>query len=215
MDKIEYQQKYAKEEAVGWNCIDQRLKQIYAAQVPQHFASAPHYVAGGVNPLDGISIYVSNSQETHHHFVTYGFSELYYNAECLNQEFSKFGFELTFRLKKKGDDDNINWACGLLQNMAKYVFRTGNWFEEYQVFPANGPINLDYDTQITALAFATDSELGHIQTPHGEVQFLQVIGITTKEHEEFLQDPTFATTEKILKRLKIGNDLFILDLDRK
>ncbi len=165
--------------------------------------------------MDGISVYVSCNQQEHYHFVTYGFSELYYNEEYINQEFSKFGFELTFRLKKKSEDENLNWVRGLLQNMAKYVFKTGNWFAENQVFPANGPINLDYDTQLTALAFATDSELGYIQTPNGEVQFLQVIGITTKEHQEFQQNPTFEETEKILKRLKYGNELLITDLDRK
>lgn len=215
MDLNEYKQKYTLDDAVGWQFIDAHIEKLYGTQKPKHFATAPHFIAGGENPLDGISVFISNNNEEHYHFVTYGFSELYYNEECLNQEFSKFGFELTFRLKKTSEDENLSWVCGLLQNMAKYVFKTGNWFAEFQVFPANGPINLDYETQITALAFATDPELGFIKTPHGEVQFLQLIGITTKEYEEFQRNPTFEETEKILQRLKNGNELLITDLDRK
>lgn len=215
MDLHEYKQKYTSDDAVGWMSIDAQLEKIYGIQKPTHYASSPHFIAGGENPLDGISIYVSTNQEEHYHFVTYGFSELYYNEECLGQEFSKFGFELTFRLKKKCDDENLNWVRGLLQNCAKYVFNTGNWFEENQVLPANGPINLDYDTQITALAFSIDSELGVIKTPHGEVQFLQMVGITTQEHEEFQQNPTLEETYKLLTRLKRNNELLITDLDRQ
>jgi hypothetical protein len=215
MELNEYKQKYTIDDAVGWLCIDHKLKDIYGNQEPQHFASVPHFIAGGENPLDGISVYVNNNKENHYHFVTYGFSELYYNEECVGQEFSKFGFELTFRLTRKSDELNINWVLGLFQNIAKYVFSTGNWFEEYQVLPVNGPINTGYDTQITALAFALDSDLGSIQTPHGEVQFLQMIGITTEEHEEFKKNPTFGETEKLLQTLKHGNELLITDLDRK
>ena len=31
----------------------------------------------------------------------------------------------------ENEDDNINWACNLLQNLAKYVFKSGKWFEEF------------------------------------------------------------------------------------
>lgn len=215
MELTEYKKLFTSDDAVGWMAIDAQLQKVYGHQKPQHFASVPHFIAGGENPLDGISVYMSNNQEEHYHFVTYGFSELYYNEECLNQEFSKFGFELTFRLKKNGDDENFTWVCSLLQNMAKYVFSTGNWFAEHQVFPANGPIYLDYDTQLTALAFLVDPELGVIQTPHGEVQFVQVVGLTTAEHQEFLKNPTFEETEEILNRLKVENALLINDLDRR
>jgi hypothetical protein len=215
MELTEYKKLFTGDDAVGWMAIDAQLQKVYGHQKPQYFASVPHFIAGGENPLDGISVYMSNNQEEHYHFVTYGFSELYYNEECLNQEFSKFGFELTFRLKKNGDDENFTWVCSLLQNMAKYVFSTGNWFAEHQVFPANGPIYLDYDTQLTALAFLVDPELGVIQTPHGEVQFVQVVGLTTAEHQEFLKNPTFEETEEILNRLKVENALLINDLDRR
>ncbi len=214
MTKEDYIKQFNEDEAVGWDSIDAVLKKLYLTQEPKHFASVPHFKVGGENPLDGISIYISKNQEDHFHFVTYGFSELYYNEERAGGDFSGYGFELTFRLKKQ-EDQNVNWAVNFLQNIAKYVFRTGNYFEEYHVFPSNGPIRLDYNTKIVAVAFIEDKELGSIETPNGQVQFLQIVGLTEDEFEAFKINPTLSETEKILDRLKIDNPLLITNLDRQ
>ena len=47
-----------------------------------------------------------------------------------------------------------------------------------------------------------DPELGKIQTPHGEVQFLQMVGITTDEYELLKQNPKLAETEKLFNKLE-------------
>jgi len=211
----EYKKTYTEDDAVGWLAIDSQIDKFYKGQEPKHFASPVPYILGGENPLDGISIYESKKQIDHFHFVTYGFSELYYNEESAGKEFSKFGFELTFRLKKYSEEDNINWACNMLQNLAKYVFKSGKWFEEFHVIPANGPIRLNYETELTAIAFIIDPEFGIIETPNGQVQFLQMVGLTTKEYEAFKQNPLLSETEKIIEKLKVDNELLITDLDRK
>lgn len=215
MDIEEYKKRFNEDEAVGWNFIDKELLKIYPKQEPMHFAPNLYYALGGEDPLDGISVYKSDKQAKHFHFVTYGFSELYYDEESAGSEFSKYGFELTFRLKMNDESDNIHWACNLLQNLAKYVFKSGKWFDEYHFIPANGPIRRDFDTEITALAFVLDPELGKIETPHGEVMFLQMVGLTTKEYEELKQNPKTTETEKLVERLKQNNELLITDLSRK
>lgn len=215
MTTEEYKAQFTEEDTVGWTAIDKSLATIYGDQEPQHYAPNLHFAAGGTEPLDGISIYQSTKQEPHFHYVTYGFSDLYYNPEQAGKDFSKFGFELTFRLKKNSDEDNVTWACNLMQNLARYVFKSGKWFEEFHVIPANGPIRLDYDTDIVAVAFVIDPELGEIDTPNGHVQFLQMVGLTTAEFETFKANPTLGETEKIIERLRDGNALLITDLDRK
>lgn len=102
-----------------------------------------------------------------------------------------------------------------MQNLARYVFESGKWFEEFHFIPTNSPIRLDYNTNLTAIAFVLDPELGKIKTPHGEVQFLQMVGITTEEYEQLKQNPKLSETEKILDHLKVKNPLLITDLDRK
>lgn len=48
----------------------------------------------------------------------------------------------------------------------------------------NGPIAADRpDTAIRAAAFVEDPELGTIETVHGRVRFLQVVGLTVDEYE--------------------------------
>lgn len=211
----EYKKKYTEEDSVGWDCIDTVVEKIYPEQNPQHFAPQLPFALGGTEPIDGISVYTSNEQETHFHYISYGFSELYYSEESAGEEYSNLGFELTFRLKKYSDEDNINWACNLIQNLGKYVFSKEKWFEEYHLIPANGPIRTAYNTDIIALAFVIDKELGVINTPHGEVQFLQMVGLTTKEYQELKENPSTNKTKGLLDKLKESNPLLITDLERK
>lgn len=214
MKKEDYKKQFIEDDAVGWLSIDAELEKIYPNQEPKHFGTLIKYMLGGEDPLDGISVYESNAQEPHYHMVSYGFSELYYDEEKAGGEFSKFGFELTFRLKKE-NNENFHWAMNLMQNLAKYVFKSGKWFEEFHFIPTNGPIKLESDTDITALAFVLDPELKKIDTPHGEVSFLQMVGLTTSEYEQLKQNPKLVETEKLIEKLKATNPLLITDLNRK
>ena len=207
----EYKKQFSEDDAVGWLSIDKEFDRLYPNQEPKHFAPPIHYMLGGPDPLDGISIYESTKQTNHFHYVTYGFSELYYDEEKVDGEFSKWGFELTFRLKPFSEDNETpTWVIPLLQNIAKYVFSSGNWFEELHYMPANGPIRLDTETEITALLFVADPEIEKIQTPHGEVTFLQVVGITTAEFEALKENPE--TAEELVNKLKENNPLLITEL---
>lgn len=210
----EYKQTYHEEEAVGWDCITAALEQVYGEQEPQHFGNLLPFSLGGENPLDGLSVYQCSEQENHFHLVTYGFSNLYYDEEKLDAAYSGYGFELTFRLKKQGDE-NIHWAMNLMQNLAKYVFDSGKWFEEFHFIPTNSPIRLDYDTDLVGIVFVSDPVLGSIDTPHGRVDFLQMVGITQKELDHLWEDPKLSTTEALIKQLRHNNPLLLTDLDRK
>jgi hypothetical protein len=210
----QYQKQFTDDDAVGWLEIDKEFERLYPDQEPKHYAPAISYILGGENPLDGVSFYESKKQSDHFHFITYGFSELYYDEEKVEGEFSKWGFELTFRLKPfEKDNGNPSWAIALLQNIAKYVFSSGKWFEEYHFMPANGPIRLNTDSEITALVFVEDPEIPKKQTPHGEVSFLQIVGITNAEYESILENP--GTAEALVNKLKENNPLLITDLNRK
>ncbi|AVK84849.1 branched-chain alpha-keto acid dehydrogenase subunit E2 [Lysinibacillus sp. B2A1] len=169
--------------AVGWDAIDQALLQVYGEQEPMHYGTMIPYSLGGEDPLDGISAYKSETPIPHWHFVTYGFTELY-EKEFENEEYSGYGFELTFRLvRNENEEEPPAWALNLLQNMGRYVFNSGNVFRTGDYLDANGPICLDADTQLTALAFTQDPELAEIDTPNGKMEFIQMVGITEDELE--------------------------------
>ena len=215
MTKEEYKRQFTEEDAVGWIAIDQEVDQLYPDQEPKHFGPIIKYMLGGEDPLDGISIYESKKQEDHFHLISYGFSELYYNEDSAENEYSGWGFELTFRLKPFSEDEaEPHWAMALMQNLAKYVFESKQYFDEFHFIPANGPIRLNTATEITALAFVLDPELGRIKTANGDVVFLQMVGLTTAEYEVLVQNPKTTETEQLIAGLKEKNPLLITDLKR-
>jgi hypothetical protein len=215
ISKEEYIKIYKPDEAVGWNCLDLKLKENYGEITPRHYAAPLHYIAGGNDPLDGVSIYDNKNQIFHHHIISYGFSELYFNEQSAGAEFSKFGFELTFRLKPFTEDNGDPfWVIQVMNNLARYIFETGRWFEENQFIPAKGPIRLDTTTQITGFVFTLDPELGKIQTPNGEVSFIQMVGITEEELSKLQITSTMGDVETLVNDLKKHNPLLITDLER-
>ncbi|MFC6649612.1 suppressor of fused domain protein [Paenibacillus rhizoplanae] len=173
-------------EATGWDAIEDQMKRLYGQQEPKHYAAMLPYRLGGKDPLSGISAYEAQQPYPHWHFVTFGFSELY-DKESENLEYSGYGFELTFRLARSaGEQEPPAWGISLLQNMARYVFSSGNIFASGHYLDANGPICLGADTRLTALAFIDDPELPAVDTPNGRVEFLQMVGITADELEAMM-----------------------------
>lgn len=100
----------------------------------------------------------------------------------------------------------------MLQNLGRYVFKTGNWFEPGHHMNVNGPIATDRDdSDIRAIAFVLDPELGTIGTPHGSLQFLQVVGLATEEYEAVRQ----WNSDDFMAVLAPHLPKFVTDLDRR
>ena len=68
-----------------------------------------------------------------------------------------------------------------LQNLARYVFQTGNVFEPGHHMDLNGPIMQGAETGITAICFARDPSLPELSNPNGKLDFLQIVGVTQDE----------------------------------
>lgn len=201
--------------APGWDAIVSSLSKVYGEQNPWHWGTLIKAIFGGPDPIDGISAYQSNASGTpHFHFCSFGFTSLYYDEESVGKEFSRFGFELTFRLANKGEQqDEVVWVCNLIQNLGRYIFESGKWFEEFHWIPANGPIYLDSDTDIVGLICVLDPELPPIDTAHGRVEFLQLVGITSAELEDIKAKRR--TSKEVADSLRVGNPLLITDLARR
>jgi len=208
----EYKNSFNEDEAIGWNAIDKAIDKVYDNKEPRyHWGTLLRYSLGGKDPLDGISGYESTKQEEHIHFCSYGFSELYYNEEAVGQDFSGFGFELTFRLQEKLPlkQDPI-WVATLLQGFARYIFESEKWFEEYQFLDLQGRIT--EQSSICGFIFIKDVELEEIDTAHGKVEFLQLFGIT-KDELEAIRNQT-KTTKEIIDDHRKNNSYLITDINR-
>ncbi len=104
-----------------------------------------------------------------------------YEKESDDADYSGWGFEFTFRIPRDGNEEAPIWPAGLMNNLARYVFDTGNFFDVGHQMPLNGPIKQGDPTDIQSIIFIKDPELGEIETPNGQVVFLQIVGITNRE----------------------------------
>ena len=197
--------------APGWDAIDGALARIYGDTKPRHWGTVMRWSLGGRDPLDGISAYERADPVPHWHYVSYGMSDLYVK-ESEDPVESGWGFEFTFRLARGGGGtDPPVWPANLLQNLARYVFTSRNWFEAGHHMNINGPIAAERpDTAIRSIAFVEDPELGTIETVHGRVRFLQVVGLTMDEYEAV----QLWNTTALLETLAPAMPLFVTDVGR-
>jgi len=203
--------KKSDDESPGWHAIDDALRPIYGDREPYHVGTIVSWAMGGPDPIHGISAYKNDKPVPHWHYVTYGFTELW-DKESTNKEVSGYGFELTFRCARSTTEKKPpNWAFNFLQNLGRYVFETGNCFGVGHTMPLNGPIAVDADTLIHAISFIDDIQLPPINTPNGEVEFLQIVGLTMDELEAI----SSWNARAFLELRRESDELLITDLDRR
>jgi suppressor of fused len=208
--RSEHEHHHSDEPVPGWDAINAALEPIYGGVEPLHWGTVVRWRKGGPDPLDGTSAYRADGPPPHWHFVSYGLSELY-RKETDDPDRSGWGIELTFRLRREvSDDAPPNWTLSFLQNLARYVFETGNVLEPGDHLDLNGPIALEASTEIVAVAFALDPQLGRIETPHGELAFSQIVGLTSDEYAAILD----WDTEGLLGLIGERDPLLVTDLAR-
>lgn len=209
--EIETSQGEALEEidAPGWNAIDNELKKIYPDIEGIHYGNISPF---GEERLKGITVYDIDGENPHWHFITYGLTELY-GKEFEDTNRSGYGFELTFRLAKTDNDAKVpNWALNFLNNIANYIFKTGNVFSEGHYLNTNGPIEANSDTKIKAIVFSLDNKLDStVETPNGKMKFLQMTGITLDELDAMIT----WNTEKVLNLLDLPMNITYMNRESK
>lgn len=198
-------------DAPGWAAIDACLRQLYGNTRPIHLGTKQPWALGGPDPLDGISIYRHSGPLPHWHYIGYGMSELYEKSSP-DPDISGWGFEFTFRLVRRPDEPQPPiWPAALLQQLGRYVFDSGKRFEPGHTMRASGALATDRpDSAIRAMTFTLDPELGGIATPHGDLQFLQIVGITEEEYRAALGGNSSAVLDHLAGRLP----LHVTDIDR-
>lgn len=173
--------------APGMSAIATTLAQVYGyGAQPAHWGTQSPMREGGEDPLEGVSAFWSDGADAgadgHWHYVTYGLTELFEGETAFPYQpgVSGFGFELTFRLVGNPGHPP-EWPVAMLQRLARYVFRSSNVFRPGDHMDLNGTIGGQNNTYITGALFMLDAALPPIDTIHGEVKFVQLVGITADE----------------------------------
>lgn len=211
MNLEEYKKQYKKDQAVGALSIENRLKEVYGVLEPRFYSPQVASFQGGDDPIDGVAVYDVNG---YYHLISYGMSHLYYSEESAGAEFSKWGFEFSFRVKPIEDDNGEDpfWVIQLMNNLGRFVNETKVWFDEYQYLPLGGPIRAETATDIVGIAFLKDEDLDQIDTPNGKVIFLQLIGLNSQQLEKLEGLTTKDEIKSVLDEIKSVNPKFVCEL---
>ncbi|WP_286672178.1 suppressor of fused domain protein [Cohnella hashimotonis] len=209
-----YQIRAAEQEdwAPGWDAIDEAFEKLYPGQTPAHYGTDIHVRAlfGGDNFLDGYSIY--QSENGYKHMLTYGMTELYVEEQSFGGEWSRWGYEMTFKLKEESVE-NCLWAIDMLSNLARYTYTRETFFEPFQYIAGNGSsIHVGVESAITALIVVSDTEAEGINTVHGKVDFNQLVGITQRELDLLKEDGT--RIHRLIENMKRDNPFLMTDMNR-
>lgn len=214
MNLEEYKKRAAKKEdwSPGWDAIDVVFDQLYPNQEPAHFGTNLHSRAmfGGDEYIDGYSIY--QSPNGYKHIVTYGMTELYVDEQAVGGEWSGWGYEMTIKLSEEETEDCL-WAISMLSNLARYTNTQKRPFEPLQYVAGNGgSLHIGVESSITALLIVEDTEILGIDSIHGRVDFIQLVGITQRELDMLIKDPTNA--EILVEKMKKENPNLVTDMNR-
>ena len=212
---LEEYTKHASEQedwAPGWESIDEVFEKLYPNQKPAHFgADLPsRAIFGGDEYVDGYSIY--QSRNGYRHILTYGMTELYTDKEAFGGEWSRWGYEMTIKLKEDSVED-CKWAINMLSNLARYTYTKKKFFEPMQFIAGNGSsLHIGIESAITALLVVNDTECSGIDTVHGRVEFMQLVGITQRELEILKEDYTQAGL--LYENMRKDNPYLATDMKR-
>ncbi|CAH2215972.1 jg10270 [Pararge aegeria aegeria] len=140
------------------------------------------YWLGGQDPLDYISMYWNPGKPdenipSHWHYVSFGLSDLHGDGRVHPEpdpieRCSGYGLELTFRLASEAREPPL-WPAALLQQLARYIFTTGNKFCAGDHVSWHAALD-GSESRVRHLLVADDPQLASADTPHGTVTFLQV-----------------------------------------
>ena len=161
--------------APGRDAIEAAFAKRYPKTEPVCFESELHDRAafGGDEYLDGFAVY--DTGKGYQHIVTYGMSELYPSMAAFGAGYSKWGYEMTMKVRESS-------------------------------------LHPELDSAITGLAIVSDTTVAPIETVHGRVAFLQLVGLTQPELDAITRDSDALTG--ILERMRAEDPELVLDMRR-
>lgn len=224
----------------GLKALIEKLQSVYPDQPnPLQVTTVLKYWLGGQDPLDYISMFSNKGDPSkkvppHWFYVSFGLSDLHGDGRVhvLDTEDSEtklrsgMGFELTFRLLKtaeelKEEEENPGkrirpptWPANLMQNLARYCFRTGNRLCFGDNIPWRKGLDDRFDTPLQNILIAQDPQLQSMITPFGTVDFCQIVGVTYEELEQAARWNGRGVLNYLKQDLQTGGEWWVTNIDR-
>lgn len=210
MTKNEFMNRLAREPrwSPGWDAIETEFGRLYPGETPEHLGTviAARAAFGGDQYVDGYSFY--HSPKGYLHVVTFGLSELYGNKKAFGGAYSGKGCELTIKADETIASEAL-WACDVLSSIAKFANLGKRHLGPYQILMADDiGISRSSHWPFRAVLLIPDTEAQTIYTVYGQVQFLQVIGLTEPQAQALLLGSGVQQVFEQEMKEKIGDGVF-------
>jgi suppressor of fused-like protein len=192
----------------GVDAIDDAVRPLHGGAPPTVLYTIEDTPENQGFPLRGIGVWESKTPRPNWFFVTYGLTELH-EKQTADPATSGFGHELTFRLAKGKEKEPPEWSVRLFKILARHLGQRRQPFVAGHHMSFDAPF-CDRKSEVKALAFIEDPELGPRITPNGRMEFLRLVGITLDE----LRAIFGWDTRPFLDLLRRANPLLITDMDR-
>ncbi|CAK1555959.1 unnamed protein product [Leptosia nina] len=209
----------------GLKALYDTCSKVYAGQPnPLQVTTRLKYWLGGQDPLDYISMYWNPGIPEEHipphwHYVSFGVSDLHGDGRVhplpeAGDHCSGYGLELTLRLAADRGQSPPVWPAALLQALARYIFATGNKFCAGDHISWHAALD-GSGSRVRHLLVAEDPQLHTVDTPHGSVTFLQMVGCTTRELRAAQRGSGFEVLKLISEDPKCGGKWLVTSVSRR
>ncbi|XP_075989443.1 suppressor of fused domain protein [Anticarsia gemmatalis] len=208
----------------GLKALCETYSSLYPDQPnPLQVTTRLKYWLGGHDPLDYISMYWNPGKPEEHilphwHYVSFGLSDLHGDGRVHPAPApgapSGYGLELTLRLSAEGAPHPPLWPAALLQALARYVFTTGNKLCAGDHISWHRALDGGAG-RLRHLLVAADPQLNDINTPHGTVSFLQMVGCTGRELKAAQRGSGFEVLKLIGEDPNCGGSWLVTRVNRR
>ncbi|XP_072941345.1 suppressor of fused homolog [Epargyreus clarus] len=206
----------------GLKALCEACSRVYPDQPnPLQVTTRLKYWLGGQDPLDYISMYWNPGRPEedippHWHYISFGLSDLHgdgrVHPEPTGASPSGYGLELTLRLAAAAEPPL--WPAALLQALARYVFTTGNKFCAGDHISWHAALD-GSRSRVRHLLVANDPQLSTVDTPHGSVCFLQMVGCTSRELRAAQRGSGFEVLKIISEDPRCGGPWLVTRVNRR
>ncbi len=163
------------------------------------------YSLGGPDPLPYVHTVARATPDPRWLYMSAGFSEPQ-DGDAPGGP-SGYGFELTVRVPRDPAHELAPTEYVVaLQTLARYVFRTGNVIANADYLDASG---MGLDVGFAAFAAVADPELTPLETSHGTIAFLTLVGLDARELDAVKAWSTVGFLEAALAAGKFPKDYLL------